>query len=89
MRALGLYREEAFADNGGHQPPSLQLERDASAYQWKNLMRLVTYRADVVAAARLGALVGRPVVDLACSARAPAVSLPAAMLEFIDLGPRP
>jgi 2-keto-4-pentenoate hydratase/2-oxohepta-3-ene-1,7-dioic acid hydratase in catechol pathway len=50
-------------------------------------MRLVTYRADVCAAARLGALVGETVVDLNMLAARSNRVLPASMLEFIDLGP--
>ncbi|MEP7246951.1 MAG: fumarylacetoacetate hydrolase family protein [Gammaproteobacteria bacterium] len=50
-------------------------------------MRLVTYRADVCAAARLGALVGDSVVDLNLLAARSSRALPASMLEFIDLGP--
>jgi len=50
-------------------------------------MRLVTYRADICAAARLGALVGDSVIDLnLLAARANRV-LPASMLELIDMGP--
>jgi 2-keto-4-pentenoate hydratase/2-oxohepta-3-ene-1,7-dioic acid hydratase in catechol pathway len=50
-------------------------------------MRLVTYRADVCAAARLGALVGDAVVDLNMLAARSNRFLPASMLEFIDSGP--
>lgn len=50
-------------------------------------MRLVTYRADISAAARLGALVGDNVVDLNLLAARSNRVLPASMLEFIDLGP--
>lgn len=49
-------------------------------------MRLVTYRADITAAARLGALVGDTVIDLNLLAARAGEFLPAAMLEFIDLG---
>ncbi|MGZ5184180.1 MAG: fumarylacetoacetate hydrolase family protein [Caldimonas sp.] len=51
-------------------------------------MRLVTYRADVCAAARLGALVHTSVVDLALLAASAGQTLPGSMLEFIDLGPQ-
>lgn len=51
-------------------------------------MRLVTYRADVAAAARLGAWVDDTVVDLAALAASRGQSLPSSMLEFIDLGPQ-
>lgn len=51
-------------------------------------MRLVTYRANVEAEARLGAIVGNLVVDLAKLGAAKDVPLPATMLEFIDLGPQ-
>lgn len=51
-------------------------------------MKLVTYRADVASAARLGALVGDLVVDLQAAAAARGIALPATMLEFIDLGPQ-
>ncbi|MDR6856889.1 fumarylacetoacetate hydrolase family protein [Variovorax guangxiensis] len=51
-------------------------------------MRLVTYRAEVSAAARLGALVDTTVVDLALLAASAGQELPASMLEFIDLGPQ-
>ncbi len=51
-------------------------------------MRLVTYRANVEAEARLGALSGNLVVDLARLGAANGVALPATMLAFIDLGPQ-
>lgn len=51
-------------------------------------MRLITYRATVETAARLGAIVGDQVVDLARFGEAKAVPLPSSMLEFIDLGPQ-
>ncbi|MGH8784101.1 MAG: fumarylacetoacetate hydrolase family protein [Cupriavidus necator] len=50
-------------------------------------MRLVTYRAEVAAAARLGAIVDGNVVDLARFGAAAGVDIPSTMLEFIDLGP--
>jgi len=50
-------------------------------------MRLVTYRADVCAAARLGALVGDLVIDLNLLAARSNRVLPTSMLELIDLGP--
>jgi len=50
-------------------------------------MRLVTYRADVCAAARLGALVDDLVIDLNLLAARSNRVLPTAMLELIDLGP--
>ena len=56
MHALGLYREEAFGDNGGQQPLVL-------TYGEKPV-RLVTYRSTVEAAARLGAVVDDLVVDV-------------------------
>ncbi len=51
-------------------------------------MRLVTYRADVCAAARLGALVDDCVVDLAMRRNHAGQALPSDMLSFIDLGPQ-
>ncbi|MEO8808268.1 MAG: fumarylacetoacetate hydrolase family protein [Burkholderiaceae bacterium] len=51
-------------------------------------MRLVTYRADVCAAARLGALLDASVIDLALLAASAGQALPSSMLEFIDLGPQ-
>lgn len=51
-------------------------------------MKLVTYRPDVTAAARLGALVDELVVDLAALAPHRGQQLPATMLGFIELGPR-
>jgi 2-keto-4-pentenoate hydratase/2-oxohepta-3-ene-1,7-dioic acid hydratase in catechol pathway len=51
-------------------------------------MRLVTYRADANAAARLGALSHGQVVDLALLAAAKGLVLPDNMLDFIDLGPQ-
>lgn len=51
-------------------------------------MRLVTYRATVESEARLGALAGNLVIDLARFGAAKGVSFPASMLEFIDLGPQ-
>jgi 2-keto-4-pentenoate hydratase/2-oxohepta-3-ene-1,7-dioic acid hydratase in catechol pathway len=50
-------------------------------------MRLVTYRAKVDGAGRLGAIVDGLVVDLAKLGAAHGVALPSTMLEFIDLGP--
>jgi 2-keto-4-pentenoate hydratase/2-oxohepta-3-ene-1,7-dioic acid hydratase in catechol pathway len=50
-------------------------------------MRLVSYRASVEAEARLGALVGNLVLDLARFGAAKNIDLPVAMLDFIDLGP--
>lgn len=50
-------------------------------------MRLVTFRAHPAAAAKLGALVGGYVVDLAHLGAAAGVALPGDMLSFIDLGP--
>ncbi|MTC59770.1 FAA hydrolase family protein [Providencia rustigianii] len=51
-------------------------------------MRLITYRSDVTAAARLGAIVDSQVVDLARLAEENGQYLPDNMLEFIDLGPQ-
>ncbi|MCP3023098.1 fumarylacetoacetate hydrolase family protein [Cupriavidus basilensis] len=50
-------------------------------------MRLVTYRAEVAAAACLGAIVDGNVVDLARFGTAVGVDIPSTMIEFIDLGP--
>ena len=50
-------------------------------------MRLVTYRGNVEAAARLGAVVDEMVVDVEKIGARPGVSLPPSMLDFIDLGP--
>jgi 2-keto-4-pentenoate hydratase/2-oxohepta-3-ene-1,7-dioic acid hydratase in catechol pathway len=50
-------------------------------------MRLVSYRASVEAEARLGALAGNLVLDLARFGAAKGIDLPVAMLDFIDLGP--
>lgn len=51
-------------------------------------MRLVTYRATVEAEARLGAIAGDLVIDLARFGAVKGVPLPSTMLEFIDLGPQ-
>lgn len=51
-------------------------------------MRLVTYRATVEAEARLGAIVGDHIVDLARFGAEKGVPFPATMLEFIALGPQ-
>lgn len=51
-------------------------------------MRLVTFRAEVCAAARLGALAGNSVVDLALLAAGGGHALPSNMQEFIELGPQ-
>ncbi|EFE53581.1 fumarylacetoacetate hydrolase family protein [Providencia rettgeri] len=51
-------------------------------------MRLITYRSDVTAAARLGAVVNQQVVDLALLAQEQGLYLPDNMLDFIDLGPQ-
>lgn len=51
-------------------------------------MRLVTYRAEVSAAGRLGALVDGHVVDLARLGAHAGYALPSDMLSFIDLGPQ-
>jgi 2-keto-4-pentenoate hydratase/2-oxohepta-3-ene-1,7-dioic acid hydratase in catechol pathway len=50
-------------------------------------MRLVTYRANVEAAARLGAVVEDMVVDVEKIGAHAGVALPASMLDLIDLGP--
>ncbi|HDR8999190.1 TPA: fumarylacetoacetate hydrolase family protein [Burkholderia vietnamiensis] len=50
-------------------------------------MKLVTYRANVNAAARLGAIVDDTVVDLAHFGAHVGYALPDNMLDFIDLGP--
>jgi 2-keto-4-pentenoate hydratase/2-oxohepta-3-ene-1,7-dioic acid hydratase in catechol pathway len=50
-------------------------------------MRLVSYRASVEAEARLGALAGNLVLDLARFGAAKGIDLPVAVLDFIDLGP--
>ncbi|MFD1093562.1 fumarylacetoacetate hydrolase family protein [Providencia vermicola] len=51
-------------------------------------MRLITYRSDITAAARLGAIVDHQVVDLARLAEEQGQYLPDNMLDFIDLGPQ-
>ncbi|SKD03821.1 2-keto-4-pentenoate hydratase/2-oxohepta-3-ene-1,7-dioic acid hydratase (catechol pathway) [Burkholderia sp. CF099] len=51
-------------------------------------MRVVTYRPEITAAARLGAIVDGDVVDLARLGAAAGHTLPSSMLEFIDLGPQ-
>ena len=51
-------------------------------------MRLVTFRANPLSAARLGAIYQDQVVDLAHLAAGKAQILPSDMLEFIDLGPQ-
>lgn len=51
-------------------------------------MRLVTFRANVEAPARLGALVDDLVLDLAAFGEEKGVPIPSSMLEFIDLGPQ-
>lgn len=51
-------------------------------------MRLVTYRATIEAAARLGALIDDLVVDLESYGRSVGVVLPSRMLDFIRLGPQ-
>lgn len=50
-------------------------------------MRLVTYRANVEAAARLGAVVDDMIVDVERIGAAAGVALPASMQGLIDLGP--
>lgn len=50
-------------------------------------MRLVTFRSDVNAASRLGAIVDSLVVDLAKLGSVVGQPLPDNMLDFIDLGP--
>jgi 2-keto-4-pentenoate hydratase/2-oxohepta-3-ene-1,7-dioic acid hydratase in catechol pathway len=51
-------------------------------------MKLVTYRTDSEAAARLGALSADHVVDLQRLGQKTGIDLPDNMLAFIDLGPR-
>lgn len=51
-------------------------------------MRLVTYRANIEAEARLGAVAGDFLIDLARLGAAHGVALPSTMLAFIDLGPQ-
>ncbi len=50
-------------------------------------MRLVTFRANVEAAARLGAVVDDLVVDVERIGAHAGIALPASMLDLIDLGP--
>ena len=50
-------------------------------------MRLVTYRASIEAAARLGAIVDEMVVDVERIGAHSGVALPSSMLDLIDLGP--
>jgi len=50
-------------------------------------MRLVTYRRNVLEAARLGAMVENMVVDIEYLGMVVGIDLPNDMLEFIDLGP--
>jgi 2-keto-4-pentenoate hydratase/2-oxohepta-3-ene-1,7-dioic acid hydratase in catechol pathway len=50
-------------------------------------VRLATYRPAVTDAARLGAVVGDLIVDVARLGQAKGVALAASMLEFIDQGP--
>lgn len=50
-------------------------------------MRLVTFRANVEAAARLGVVVDELVVDVERIGAHAGVALPASMLDLIDLGP--
>ncbi|MBZ6379175.1 gentisate 1,2-dioxygenase [Pacificimonas flava] len=50
-------------------------------------MRLVTYRADLTASARLGVVVGDLVVDMEALGLASGLDLPSDMLDFIDMGP--
>jgi 2-keto-4-pentenoate hydratase/2-oxohepta-3-ene-1,7-dioic acid hydratase in catechol pathway len=50
-------------------------------------MRLVTYRASVEAEARLGAIVGKLIVDIELLGAESGIELPRTMLDFIDLGP--
>jgi len=50
-------------------------------------MRLVTYRADLESAARLGVVVGELVIDLQTLGATAGKPLPASMLAFIDMGP--
>ena len=49
-------------------------------------MRLVTYRANIEAAARLGAVVDDLVVDVERIGAHAGVALPSSMLDLIDLG---
>ena len=51
-------------------------------------MRLVTYRVSVETEARLGAIVGDLVIDLASFGTANGTPLPSSMLGLIDLGPQ-
>ena len=51
-------------------------------------MKLVTYRSDCEAAARLGALSADHVVDLQRLGQKTGIDLPNNMLSFIDLGRR-
>ena len=51
-------------------------------------MRLVTYRQNVEAEARLGTVADDLVVDLARLGAAKGIPLPSTMLDFIDLGPQ-
>src|SRR5690606_31285302 len=53
----------------------------------ENLMRLVTYRRNVLESARLGAIVDNMVVDVEYLGMIAGIDLPNDMLDFIDLGP--
>ena len=50
-------------------------------------MKLVTYKTDVEAGARLGVIEDGIVVDVAGFGEASGLDLPSRMLDFIDLGP--
>jgi 2-keto-4-pentenoate hydratase/2-oxohepta-3-ene-1,7-dioic acid hydratase in catechol pathway len=50
-------------------------------------MQLATYRTNVTAAARLGAVVGDFIIDIEQLGAHAGVTLPSDMLEFIDIGP--
>jgi 2-keto-4-pentenoate hydratase/2-oxohepta-3-ene-1,7-dioic acid hydratase in catechol pathway len=51
-------------------------------------MRLVTYRTNIEAEARLGLLSGDLLIDLAKLGAAECIPLPSTMLDFIDFGPQ-
>ncbi len=50
-------------------------------------MRLVTYRASIEAAGRMGVIVGDLVIDVAALGERAGLSFPHRMLDFIELGP--
>lgn len=89
VSTAGLIRAAgARPESGGSLHFNVESDRRERGRYLEIFMRLVTFRAEVCAPARLGALVDDYVVDLALLGDDVGQDLPSDMLSFIDLGPQ-